>query len=169
LVEDVACLVAIVDPSLGGRLLGAAEGLRAALGPARPIPAEPAWNRALAVADAGLDPAMFAELWQAGQRLSFAAAFDAAEAALISLATTLATREPRDAGGAGADEADPGLTRREREILRLLVEGHSNPQIADALSISRKTVSIHVSNILGKLGVASRAAAASYAVRHGLV
>ena len=49
-----------------------------------------------------------------------------------------------------------GLTQREREVLELLAEGRSNGQIAAELFISRKTASVHVSNILGKLGVASR-------------
>jgi ATP/maltotriose-dependent transcriptional regulator MalT len=49
-----------------------------------------------------------------------------------------------------------GLTQREREVLDLLAEGRSNGQIASELFITRKTASVHVSNILGKLGVASR-------------
>jgi DNA-binding CsgD family transcriptional regulator/tetratricopeptide (TPR) repeat protein len=62
-----------------------------------------------------------------------------------------------------------GLTRREQEVLRLLVEGRTNRQIAGELFISEKTAGTHVSNILGKLGVAGRTEAASHALRHGLV
>jgi len=48
------------------------------------------------------------------------------------------------------------LTPREREVAQLIVRGYSNPQIADALTISRETVKTHVSNILSKLGLVSR-------------
>ena len=61
-----------------------------------------------------------------------------------------------------------GLTEREREILALLAAGRSNPQIAEALFISPKTASVHVSNILAKLGVASRVEAAAVAHRLGV-
>ena len=68
--------------------------------------------------------------------------------------------------GAGMDAF--GLTQREREVLQLVADGRSNPQIAAELFISRKTASVHVSNILGKLGVASRGEAAAVAHRLGL-
>jgi DNA-binding CsgD family transcriptional regulator len=58
-----------------------------------------------------------------------------------------------------------GLTSREREVLRLLVAGRSNKEIAAALFISPKTASVHVSNILGKLGASSRTEAAAIAHR----
>jgi len=58
-----------------------------------------------------------------------------------------------------------GLTARELEVLRLVAEGQSNGQIGGALFISPKTVSVHVSNILRKLGVASRIEAATYYVK----
>lgn len=58
-----------------------------------------------------------------------------------------------------------GLTAREMEVLRLAAAGHSNQQIAAELFISPKTASVHVSNILGKLGVASRVEAAATAYR----
>ena len=60
------------------------------------------------------------------------------------------------------------LTEREREVLRLLAEGLSNQQIADRLFLSKRTVEHHVGNILAKVGVASRAEALAYAVRHGV-
>jgi DNA-binding NarL/FixJ family response regulator len=64
---------------------------------------------------------------------------------------------------------DPfGLTAREREVLVLLAEGQTNRRIADALFISESTASVHVSNIIGKLGVANRVEAAAAAVRSGL-
>jgi DNA-binding CsgD family transcriptional regulator/tetratricopeptide (TPR) repeat protein len=61
-----------------------------------------------------------------------------------------------------------GLTPREREVLRLVADGRSNRQIAEALYISRKTASVHVSNILSKLGVHTRGEAAATARRLGL-
>ena len=61
-----------------------------------------------------------------------------------------------------------GLTPRELEVLRLVAAGRSNGQIAEALFISRKTASVHVSNILAKLGVHTRTEAAAEAHRLGL-
>ena len=58
-----------------------------------------------------------------------------------------------------------GLTPREREVLALLADGRTNRQIAEALFISDKTASVHVSNILAKLGVANRGEAAAVAHR----
>jgi DNA-binding CsgD family transcriptional regulator len=67
-----------------------------------------------------------------------------------------------------ATPADPyGLTKREREVLGLVALGRTNRQIADALFISENTAGVHVSNILGKLGVAGRTEAAAIAVRAG--
>ncbi|WP_167156690.1 helix-turn-helix transcriptional regulator [Streptomyces sp. MBT27] len=74
---------------------------------------------------------------------------------------------------AGAEEpADPvealGLTSREQDVLRLVAAGHSNRQIAEELYISPKTASVHVSNILAKLGVSGRGEAAALAHRLNL-
>jgi NarL family two-component system response regulator LiaR len=61
------------------------------------------------------------------------------------------------------------LTERERDVLHLLVQGESNQQIAEAMVISIATVKAHVSSILSKLGVSSRAEAMAYAIKHKLV
>ena len=68
------------------------------------------------------------------------------------------------ASGVGAD-----LTVRELEVLGLVARGLTDRQIADALFVSRNTVGVHVSRILGKLGVSTRTEAASVAYRTGLV
>jgi DNA-binding NarL/FixJ family response regulator len=62
-----------------------------------------------------------------------------------------------------------GLTPRELEVLRLVSAGETNKAIAARLVISERTVDRHVSNILGKVGVPSRAAATAYAYEHRLV
>ncbi len=61
-----------------------------------------------------------------------------------------------------------GLSGREVEVLKLVAAGFTNPQIADALYISRKTAEHHVSAILATLGVATRTEAAAAAVRLGI-
>jgi len=62
-----------------------------------------------------------------------------------------------------------GLTSREQQVLALIVQGFNNPEIADRLVISRATASVHVSNILSKLGVSNRVEATTLALRHKLV
>lgn len=65
--------------------------------------------------------------------------------------------------------AGPPLTPREDEVLRLLIAGRTNAEIADALFISRRTAGTHVTNIFSKFGVDSRAAAVAHAFRQGIV
>ena len=67
-----------------------------------------------------------------------------------------------------APDSPEELTERETEVLRLLAQGQANKQIAQALHIAEKTVKVHVSNILSKLGVQSRTQATLYAIRIGL-
>jgi DNA-binding NarL/FixJ family response regulator len=69
---------------------------------------------------------------------------------------------------ASASPPTEPLTDREREVLGLVARGMSNKAIADHLAITERTARTHVSNILGKLGLASRTQAALYAVEHRL-
>jgi DNA-binding NarL/FixJ family response regulator len=66
-------------------------------------------------------------------------------------------------------EALAGLTAREVEVLVLLARGLSNKQIAERLVITPKTASNHIEHIYAKIGASSRAAAAMFAVQHGLL
>ena len=65
--------------------------------------------------------------------------------------------------------AGPTLTDRETDVLRLIVSGNSNKEIAGALFISEATVKTHVNNLLGKLGVTDRTQAATTALQRGIV
>ena len=70
---------------------------------------------------------------------------------------------------ARSDGSDPyALTARELEVLALVAQGRTNPQIGETLFISEKTASVHVSNILRKLSVSNRGEAAALALRKGL-
>jgi DNA-binding NarL/FixJ family response regulator len=89
------------------------------------------------------------------ERLDAARHADEAAALLRSLGVTVRT-------GRRSVEA---LTKREAEVLRLLGEGLSNPEIGDRLFITRKTVEHHVGRVLAKLGLRNRAEAAAYATR----
>jgi DNA-binding NarL/FixJ family response regulator len=102
--------------------------------------------------------------------VAFAGAWAAGEALPLdeAIAEALAVDAAEVAAAPAAPAALAGVTPREREVLRLLAEGRSDREIAAALFISRKTVGVHVSHLLAKLGVPSRTAAAAYAHRHGL-
>ncbi len=94
---------------------------------------------------------------------------EAIEALARRARISLETLEPGAAEPPPTTEIDRfGLTPREAEVLELLAEGRTNRQIAETLFISESTAGVHVSNILGKLGVANRVEAAAIAYRLGV-
>jgi non-specific serine/threonine protein kinase len=157
LVADALAGVAGVDAASGrleraARLDGAVAALRAQLNAAVAPWEYDDHGRDLDVARAALG----AETWAAARAAGAALPLEAAIAEALA--------DPGSALAAGS-----GLTAREVEVLRLVAAGRSNREIGEALLISPRTVGGHVANVLAKLGVESRAAAAGYAVRHGLV
>jgi DNA-binding CsgD family transcriptional regulator len=144
------------------RLCGAAEALREQLGASVEVWKLPVHEGSIEAVKAGLTPETFAEAWASGAALPLAEVYTEA-------LTEPGRPEERVASESAADApAIAGLTAREVEVLRLLAEGLSDRDIAEALFISPRTVNGHVTNLLGKLGLESRTAAAAYAVRHGL-
>jgi HD-GYP domain-containing protein (c-di-GMP phosphodiesterase class II)/DNA-binding CsgD family transcriptional regulator len=89
------------------------------------------------------------------------ALFDGAAADAVLYAAGHAVKRRRD--------WPMGLTSREIEVLRLLVRGLSNKEIAEQLVISRKTAGSHIEHIYAKIGVSNRAQASLFAVKHGLM
>jgi DNA-binding CsgD family transcriptional regulator/tetratricopeptide (TPR) repeat protein len=134
------------------------------------------WRLAEALAEAGQRAEAERE-WSLA--LGVAEQLDAAPltSALHDLGRRARLSRPGGAAGASAPGNGPGgrptdvlagLTSRETEVLRMLVAGRSNREIAAALFIAPKTASVHVSNILAKLGAASRGEAAAIAAAAGL-
>jgi predicted ATPase/DNA-binding CsgD family transcriptional regulator len=147
-------------PEEGAKLIGATDRqLEDADYEALPI-YEEGREKIVASVRAALDAETFDRFREAGRELTV----DLAIESLRSLSTP--SEKPEHAT---FEDGSPmaSLTSREQDVLRLLVEGCSNVEIAERLYITNRTAQTHVANILGKLGVTSRGAAAAYAVRHG--
>jgi DNA-binding CsgD family transcriptional regulator len=104
----------------------------------------------------------FTTAWEAGQGMAWADAVADALGVLERERTTPISQPPLRQGGAFA------LTRREQEILTLLCQRLTNPEIAERLYIGLRTVDTHVANLLVKLGARNRREAAAIAVQRGL-
>jgi predicted ATPase/DNA-binding CsgD family transcriptional regulator/Tfp pilus assembly protein PilF len=135
------------------RLLGAAAAMADVVGTPMQSLEQEQFDRDIAAVRAALPHASFSKAWDTGRSLSLDAAVAEASKAPAPMSRS---------------SLKYGLSDREIEVLRWLVMGMSDREIAAALFISPGTATTHVRNIRGKLGVRSRGAAAAYAVRHGI-
>jgi non-specific serine/threonine protein kinase len=145
------------------RLFGAADAVQTAIGNTLKEPERTFYEQATATARAGLDERAFSAAWAAGQALRLEEAVAEALAAPESgAASPVEMPSSRTVGS-------HGLTARELEVLRLLVAGRTDKEIAEDLFISPRTAQGHVGSVYTKLGVNGRAAAVAAALRGGLV
>jgi predicted ATPase/DNA-binding CsgD family transcriptional regulator len=148
---------------LAARLFAAAAAVQEASG----LPIEPAYRaahgRGVDAARASLGEPAFAAAWGAGAALSLEQAV-AEATAIAALRPNAASDAPSSRQGTPFD-----LTPRELDVLRLLADGRSDKEIGAALFISHRTAMNHVSRILAKLDVPSRAVAAREATRRGFL
>ena len=155
IIESVATVAAHANhPERSAVLLGAAEGLRDRLGLRyRPPRNRSSLERTIEATRLGLSTETYAAAWQIGRDLPEDEAIAAA----------------RDVNDSTVPPVKFALTARESEILRLLATGLTDPEIADRLYISVRTVEHHVASIYRKLDVRTRSAATSTAIAAGLV
>jgi DNA-binding NarL/FixJ family response regulator/Tfp pilus assembly protein PilF len=139
------------------RLLGTVAPLRGAVLPVATADERQEEEQTLAIARRTLTESEFAAAWAAGQALSLDQATE--EALRLTEETAVLTRPA----------APFNLTRREQEVLKLLCEHLTDPEIAARLYLSPRTASNHVASIISKLGVANRREAVAFATQHGLV
>jgi len=151
------------QPERAGRLLGAAAALQEAGGRNLSPPDRAERERQVAGVRRALGDAGFAEAWEAGRALSLEQAVE------YALAAPPASRAPAaDPAGSAAEQAASPLSARELEVALLIARGMTNRQVAEALVISERTASTHVTHILNKLDFSTRAQVAAWAVERGL-
>ena len=144
------------------RWFGTADALRERLGQALRFPERARFERGMDTVRAALGAATADAAYAAGRAqpwewvVAEALAGGAAEPAPSAIVPCRAV-------------VDHGLTPRELDVLRLVAEGRTDREIADALFLSRRTVTSHLTAILTKLDAPSRTAAAAHALRHGLL
>jgi DNA-binding CsgD family transcriptional regulator len=149
-------------PERAAHLLAAAQTLRESIaGPLAPADRDD-YDRALAEVREALGEEAFAEAWRAARGLSIEQAVE-----LGSQPTVMAQAPPADLPH-GAAEPDL-LTPREREVLLLVARGHSNREIAELLVVSVRTTEAHMTHLLTKLGLRSRAQLVVWAAERGML
>ncbi len=155
------------EPHLAAELLGAAAATNEAIG----VPHgrnRDALNTVITSLRDALGDQHFEQAWAQGTRWTVDDAIAAVKSPLDAEPGAKPAVETAPTQVAENLELVRMLTRREREVLRLIAKGYSDREISTELSISTRTVSGHVSNLLGKLQIESRTVAALFAVRNGL-
>jgi non-specific serine/threonine protein kinase len=120
------------------------------------------YERAAEIAKKELGEDVFTAAWAVGRALSL-------EQAVADAQAIVATKRAESPAPVRPAAANAGLTARELEVLRLLAEGKSSREIGDALFISHRTATTHVTNIFDKLAVENRAAAVARAFQAGII
>lgn len=164
-VDGLAATATIEGHSVDAiRFFAAADAMRTAIGAATPVARQSVRRAALETLQRHLDGPAFATAWTEGQRLTLEAIL--AQPRLIQQAVHPPPTQPPT-----ATPTFPlvSMTRREREVLRLVTQGLTDAQIGETLVISPHTVHTHLSTIYSKLGVSSRTAAAHVAIQQQLV
>jgi ATP/maltotriose-dependent transcriptional regulator MalT len=151
------------QPTRAARILGAVDAIRSEI----EVPVPPVilqdYDRFVPLARSQLAPPAWDRAWAEGCAMS------------LEQALSYALELPEEAESDAMDSPTPhddtiaGLSKRELEVLRLLVDGCSNKEIATRLYVSQHTVASHVAHVLNKLGVESRTAAATWAMRQGII
>jgi non-specific serine/threonine protein kinase len=158
-VASIAVLAGLIsEPERAALLLGAARRPQEVIGPAFAFPEQAAFGRLEAETRDELGESRFEDARLAGYRLAPPDVVAEVEA-VLALAEGTA---PKDAPGKSI------LSEREHEVLALILDGRTDREIGDALFISHRTVNKHVANILAKLDVPTRSAAAAWAKDAGL-
>jgi DNA-binding NarL/FixJ family response regulator len=137
-------------------LLGSAEMLREAIGTPLPPVDRHELDRLVAAVRAALSAPPADAAWQAGRAMA------------LDQAVAFAAEDPDALPPVRKPTWEEGLTPREREVIRLLVRGLSNREIARALVVADRTAEAHVNHVLTKLGLRSRAQVIAWAVEHGV-
>jgi len=163
----VAALAGLND--LAARMFATAVKLQTETGVSLPPREREAQDKAIADLRRVSGAGAFQQSWETGfsAPLNHLLAEVAQNAEMLTSAASLVAAQSTPPVKSAAAEA--GLTRRETDVLRLLVDGVSDREIGDALFISHRTAMTHVANILGKLALESRTAAAAHALRNSLV
>lgn len=164
-----------------GQLWGAAECVRESIGAPLPPMHRDIYEQALARVQKHLGVSVLREAWARGRDMTpeqVLAARPSSHSISRPAATTPSPLQlPAHPSGRASDRSPTpqplassvGLTAREKEVLRLVAQGLTNPQIAEQLVVSLPTINTHVASIFNKLGVNSRSAATRHAVERHLV
>jgi non-specific serine/threonine protein kinase len=161
--EGLAAVIAVMGrPIQAARLWGAAQKLREQIGTSLSTADRADQERRVAAARAQLDEAAFEQAWAEGRAIPL-------EQAIHDALAQPQTAPPEPTRQASATKPAGLLSRREREVVLLIAAGRINREIATELGISQRTVDTHVSNILAKLELISRAQIVSWAMEQQLV
>jgi predicted ATPase/DNA-binding CsgD family transcriptional regulator len=157
---EVAMLAAVSGQPAAARLWGAVAAAQQIAGHEFGLPESAVFTQAEANLRSQLGATRFEQEYAAGELLGL----EEALAEAVAVVENAGKPSPRVA----EEPSRFGLTPREMDVLRLVVAGQTDREIAETLFISRRTAEWHVAAILGKLGVRSRAAAVAAAVRAGI-